>query len=425
MACRGSGVQIPSAPLNKMNISFVREILKQTKDLILSQFFVAAVSLLQVSLVVKLLGVEKYGIVTLIVTLPSLVFRALHSKNSDVTLLTLNEKSSVLYSYLFDMLIGLVAFLICLSALNLPIKNYFGIPKIETYIVIYFASRILQTFSETSKAWLISSNSLRKFSVLESLSVAVRFIAIVSLISITPSVENYIIGQTVYSIFYGVSSLFYVVNNIKIHRFVFKDFKKYLRSTFSHYKSIRLNQIIGLIPQHFDVIVISIISDYSSVGIYRFAKRLIEPVNYIVAIFNPWIQSKLSRVEENFDIQTFFKKFLIPVASVVTLFYVLFGKTFIEIVGSEEFLKSYEPLVILLIGYVTFLLTFWVRQLLLFNNLIIFHTYGKLIYTFSFIFFSLILSPAYGYNGIALSLTIAIIFQKLFEIRIYRKKVIQ
>ena len=109
----------------------------------------------------------------------------------------------------------------------------------------------------------------------------------------------------------------------------------------------------------------------------------------------------------------------------VTLFYVLFGKTFIEIVGSEEFLKSYEPLVILLIGYVTFLLTFWVRQLLLFNNLIIFHTYGKLIYTFSFIFFSLILSPAYGYNGIALSLTIAIIFQKLFEIRIYRKKVIQ
>ena len=129
MACRGSGVQIPSAPLNKMNISFVREILKQTKDLILSQFFVAAVSLLQVSLVVKLLGVEKYGIVTLIVTLPSLVFRALHSKNSDVTLLTLNEKSSVLYSYLFDMLIGLVAFLICLSGIKSSNKKLFWNPE--------------------------------------------------------------------------------------------------------------------------------------------------------------------------------------------------------------------------------------------------------------------------------------------------------
>ncbi|MFL2681329.1 MAG: hypothetical protein ACJ0GS_02195 [Candidatus Actinomarina sp.] len=51
-----------------MNISFIKDILRQTKDLIISQFFIAAISLLQVSLVVKILGVEKYGMVTLIVT---------------------------------------------------------------------------------------------------------------------------------------------------------------------------------------------------------------------------------------------------------------------------------------------------------------------------------------------------------------------
>jgi len=408
-----------------MNISFIKDILRQTKDLIISQFFIAAISLLQVSLVVKILGVEKYGMVTLIVTLPSLVYRSLHSKNSDVTLLTLKEKVPVMYSYLFDLIIGIIAFLICISVLNLPVKNYFGINEIETYIFIFFASKILQTFSESSKAWLISTDSLRKFSLLESLSVAIRFIAIVSLISFSPTVENYIIGQTIYSAFYGVGSVLYIVKSIEFRNFKLNDFKLFIKSVLSHYKSIRLNQIIGLIPQHFDVIIISVVSDFSAVGIYRFAKRLVEPVNYIVAIFNPWLQSKLSRKEREFDIIQFFYKFLLPVGVAVVLFYTFLGEYVIKLIGTEEFQSSYEPLLILLAGYVTFLLTFWIRQYLLFNNLIIFHTYGRVIYTLSFICLSLITSPTYGYQGIAWSLTFAMIIQKLFEFIIYKNKVLQ
>jgi len=408
-----------------MNISFIKDILRQTKDLIISQFFIAAISLLQVSLVVKILGVEKYGMVTLIVTLPSLVYRSLHSKNSDVTLLTLKEKVPVMYSYLFDLIIGIIAFLICISVLNLPVKNYFGINEIETYIFIFFASKILQTFSESSKAWLISTDSLRKFSLLESLSVAIRFIAIVSLISFSPTVENYIIGQTIYSAFYGVGSVLYIVKSIEFRNFKLNDFKLFIKSVLPHYKSIRLNQIIGLIPQHFDVIIISVVSDFSAVGIYRFAKRLVEPVNYIVAIFNPWLQSKLSRKEREFDIIQFFYKFLLPVGVAVVLFYTFLGEYVIKLIGTEEFQSSYEPLLILLAGYVTFLLTFWIRQYLLFNNLIIFHTYGRVIYTLSFICLSLITSPTYGYQGIAWSLTFAMIIQKLFEFIIYKNKVLQ
>ena len=162
MACRGSGVQIPSAPLTIMNISFIKEILSQTKELVLSQFFIALVSLLQVSLVVKILGVENYGIVTLMVTLPTLVFRALHSKNSDVTLVSIKQDSLVGYSYLFDLLIGFFAFLICMITLNLPISSYFGIETLDSYIVVFLASRIIKTFSESSKAWLIKQGKLRK-----------------------------------------------------------------------------------------------------------------------------------------------------------------------------------------------------------------------------------------------------------------------
>jgi O-antigen/teichoic acid export membrane protein len=201
------------------------------------------------------------------------------------------------------------------------------------------------------------------------------------------------------------------------------DFKLYIKNALPHYKSIRLNQIIGLIPQHFDVIIISIVSDFSAVGIYRFAKRLVEPVNYIVAIFNPWLQSKLTKKEVEFNIIKFFNKFLLPIGVTVALFYIILGKYVIELIGSQEFQRSYEPLLILLAGYLTYLLTFWIRQYLLFNNLIIFHTYGRAIYTFSFVVLSLITSPIYGYQGIAWSLTFAMIFQKLFEYFIYKIKI--
>ena len=424
MACRGSGVQIPSAPLTIMNISFIKEILSQTKELVLSQFFIALVSLLQVSLVVKILGVENYGIVTLMVTLPTLVFRALHSKNSDVTLVSIKQDSLVGYSYLFDLLIGFFAFLICMITLNLPFSSYFGIETLDSYIVVFLASRIIQTFSESSKAWLIKQGKLRKFSILESLSVGIRFLAIVVLISNSPTVENYILGQTIYSTFYGTASILLVRKSLKINEFNFKGFKNYLKSIYPIFRDIRFNQIIGIIPQHFDVIVVSIISDYSAVGIYRFAKRLIEPINYIISIFNPWLQSKLSH-EHTFPIQSFLKKFLFPLIVTVTVFYVVLGRTVIKLIGSEEFISSYEPMLILLLGYICYLLTFWIRQYLLFNKLIKFHTYGKILYSFTFILLSFLLGSSYGFNGIALSLSISMILQKIFEYVIYKNKLAQ
>jgi O-antigen/teichoic acid export membrane protein len=173
------------------------------------------------------------------------------------------------------------------------------------------------------------------------------------------------------------------------------------------------------------VIIISIVSDYSAVGVYRFAKRLIEPVNYIISTFNPWLQSKLSQDDNTFNIKPFVTKFLLPLVSSVILFYVLFGKAAIRLIGSEDFIPSYVPMLILLTGYSCYLLTFWIRQYLLFNNLIKFHTYGRIIYSVAFILIALLTAPTFGYNGIALSLSISMILQKIYEYLIYKKKLTQ
>ena len=56
MACKGSGVQIPSAPLKIM-----KKFLDETKELLLSQGLIAVLAIIQVRVVATNLGPEVYG----------------------------------------------------------------------------------------------------------------------------------------------------------------------------------------------------------------------------------------------------------------------------------------------------------------------------------------------------------------------------
>ncbi len=202
-----------------------------------------------------------------------------------------------------------------------------------------------------------------------------------------------------------------------------RDFLKYINDVKSEYKKIRYDQIIGLIPQHFDVIILAIVLDLQTVGIYQFAKRLVEPINYLVVTFNPWLQNKLKIQDKNFKIRSFFFQILVPLSIVLIAVYNLIGKNIILLIGNEEFLDSYNPMLILLVGFITYLLTFWIRQYLLFYGLIQFHAYGRIIYSITFVLLALLLSESYSSLGIAYSLSAAMVVQKLFEIIIFKTKI--
>ncbi len=156
MACTGSGVQIPSAPQKLVKFLYIKEIYLQTKELIGSQFLIAVISVLQVSYVVKQLGVENFGTVTLIITLPSLIFRATHSRNSDVTLLALKKGQNIFTdSLFFDFFIGLFSFTVCFF-LYLPI---FSDNCIQSSRCIFLSSRFFH-FRSTVFVWFGVSDFL-------------------------------------------------------------------------------------------------------------------------------------------------------------------------------------------------------------------------------------------------------------------------
>jgi O-antigen/teichoic acid export membrane protein len=430
MACTGSGVQIPSAPQTNMNLKYIREIFNQTKDLIGSQSGIAIISIIQVPYVVKQLGPSKYGAVVILIAVASLIFRATHSNNSDAHLLALKEgRSFSIESLFFNLLTGLISFFICILffsnsiILNSSIGDYFSAEILTSSLILYLCSRVVQTFSETAKALLIYKNELRKYSFLEFSTVCVRFFAIIIFLFSNPSVENYLIAQSIYGFTYGILGIFLVYKYEKIINFNVVNLKEYFELIKPSYKKIRYDQIIGLVPQHFDVILLGIIIDIQAVGIYQFAKRLVEPINYLVVTFNPWLQSQLKTKPNEFKINTFFKQILVPIFIFLGLMYSIFGDKLILIFANTDFLNSYRPMLILFMGFSTYLLTFWIRQLLLFNDLIEYHAYGRIIYSLVFLVLAIFLGKAYSASGIATALSIAMILQKAFEYLIYRKKI--
>ena len=430
MACTGSGVQIPSAPQTNMNLKYIKEIFSQTKDLIGSQSGIAVISIIQVSFVVNQLGPAKYGAVVLLIAVPSLIFRASHARNSDVNLLVLKDgKNFYFESIFFNFITGIGSFLLCIVIFTNPIiinsslGDYFGIESLSNVLLIYLLTRIIQTFSETSKSILIFHNDLRRYSILEISSVVVRFIALVFLLLNDPSVENYLIAQSIYGITFGLFGLYLSNKYRDSSNFNIQHFKAYSKAIRSFYGKIRYDQIIGLIPQHFDVILLAVIVDIQTVGIYQFAKRLVEPINYLVVTFNPWLQNKLKSEDKDFNITSFFRRILLPISILLFGIYFIFGRNLILFIGNEEFINSFEPMMVLLIGFTTYLLSFWIRQYLLFADLIEFHAYGRIIYSFVFLVLAVLLSDSFSSLGVAIALSSAMVLQKLFEYTIYLIKI--
>ena len=430
MACTGSGVQIPSAPQTNMNLKYIKEIFSQTKDLIGSQSGIAVISIIQVSFVVNQLGPAKYGAVVLLIAVPSLIFRASHARNSDVNLLVLKDgKNFYFESIFFNFITGIGSFLLCIVIFTNPIiinsslGDYFGIETLSNVLLIYLLTRIIQTFSETSKSILIFHNDLRRYSILEISSVVVRFIALVFLLLNDPSVENYLIAQSIYGITFGLFGLYLSNKYRDSSNFNIQHFKAYSKAIRSFYGKIRYDQIIGLIPQHFDVILLAVIVDIQTVGIYQFAKRLVEPINYLVVTFNPWLQNKLKSEDKDFNITSFFSRILLPISILLFGIYFIFGRNLILFIGNEEFLNSFEPMMVLLIVFTSYLLSFWIRQYLLFFDLIQFHAYGRIIYSFVFLVLAVLLSDSFSSLGIAIALSSAMVLQKLFEYTIYLIKI--
>ena len=410
MACKRSGVQIPSAPHKIM-----KNFLLETKELLLSQWVIAVLAIIQVRIVAGNLGPEIYGNIGVYLGFVGISFRLLSSRNSDLILMNYKSttKNFLQSSLLFELMLGSISVFFVLGIFYL----YYGF--IPEYLFLYFFTRIFLNFLEVFKGVFTHAGNMKIYSYVESSSNIVRFLLIVSFISVNPSISSYFYALSFYQIFVTVLVLFLLMTN-NINSGPKMKFKNYLNLSKDSFYKIRTDQAVGLIPTHLDVVVIGYFSNYYSAGVYRIAKKLVEPINSLIVAFSPWMLNKIDKIN-NYKFRDLTLKILIPSSSVIALAYLFFGKQLIELIAGSEFSDSYIPMLILGVGYLAYYLTFWTRHYLLLNGLILQHTKGRIVNLFVFMTTSPLLIPAYGFNGIALSVSLSILFQKIYEINAYFK----
>ena len=402
-------------------MEYIKNILNNSKGLFTSQIATFVLLIVQVGLVTKSLGVENYGKLSVMLISVSLIFRLFLSKNSDVTLFYLSKSNKLEFfnSLFFDIFLGAICFIVSIL-LFFYTENYFEY-DLDNFLVLFLITRILQYSEETFKGYLISFSEFNKLALLNFFTILIRFVALYLILIKNSTISGYFFAvslSTIVSFFIG---LFYCRKYLFLEKISFKTFKIYISEIKETYFKQRFDQVAGIIPNHFDILILSVFGTFTEVGLFRIARRLVEPINGIINSLTPIIQNKISEKNSTFNQNKFVFKILLPISGVLLIFYSLIGENLIILVTSKEFKDAYLPLLIVLLSSLIYLNTFWLRYILLFNNFIHFHALARIFGTVAFLISGIFLADRYFAIGISLALLLGNFIQKIYELFVYKK----
>ena len=406
-----------------MNFKYLKTLIVEIKELASSQLLIVIILFAQVGIVTRGLGTTSYGQAVLVLALIAIIFRTLHARNSDVTLLMLKKYGESMFtlSLIYDLLIGIVCYLICLILFQSELNSLFGNYSMSFALNILLICRIFQTLSESSKAVLTFNGQFKKFALVDTVSNLMRFITIAILFSVNASIDNYFIGQAVFSTVYGFFGFFICRNHLRISEVSIKNLMDYFIKFKADFLKQRLDQLVGIVPQHLDLVILGYFTDLSTVGIFRIAKRIVEPITYIISVLTPLVQNQLSKESLRVNFSELVKNFLLPLSIIIIIPYVYFGENLINLISGSSFLDAYEPMIILIIGYIIYLNSFWIRQLLLFSNLIQYHAFSRFISLVVFVLASFFFVEQFAAVGIAIATSLSMVAQKFYEFYAFNK----
>jgi len=387
----------------------------ETKELLLSQGIIAVLAIIQVRVVATNLGPEIYGNIGVYLGFVGISFRILNSRNSDLILINSNltDKNFTKSAVYLELILGVVSLFFVSSIFFIYYKS------IENYLILYFFTRVLFNVQEVFKGVFTHTGDMKTYSLVESFSNITRFILVVFFISFSPSISSFFFALSIHQVVVSILVLILLYKS-NLNQSETMNFKEYMRLSKKSFYKIRTDQAVGLIPTHLDVVVIGYFANYYSAGIYRIAKKLVDPINSVIVAFSPWMLNKISK-NNNYNFKKLTINILIPSSILIIFIYYLFGNQLIQLIAGKAFYDSFSPMMILLVGFISYYLTFWTRHYLLLNDLILKHTIARVVNLVTFVLTAPLLITNYGFNGIAFSISMSVLFQKIYELSVYLK----
>ncbi len=389
-------------------------------DKTLSSTFAA----LQTIIVARILGVEQYGLLILVIAYIDLLNRLVDFRMWETATKYIGTfwetgdldrtRSMIKLSYLIDVVSGIVAFIIAIITATFISEYILKEPEAYKYIWIYSLSLLIGTSSSTSLAILRVFNKFRIVAILRSSQNLFRLILISALLVFGFGIDGVLYGLVIASILGFVMRISMVIKTLNEHRLgnwwkskisLIKDHIKgigWFLSNTSIAATIRMGEERSL-----GILILGYLAGKDAVAYYKIATSAAKMLNFIVvplyeSIYPEFIKIKSQNIVESIKplikkLTIIFLKIGIPLAILI----IIFSDIIIGVIFGKSYLPSANALKIIAVAAVIDGVTFWNAPVFLAMEKPGIRTIIDLIAVISYLILLVILVPIYSFMGAA------------------------
>ena len=404
--------------------TYIVRLVKNSSWLFFANVGTSAIGFFEIVLVARLLGVEDYGLLALIMTYNTMVNQFIDLRVWETVTKYVSEfwvkgdveraQVVVKLSYLVDFLTGMFSFILVILSASLAANHILRRPGLEALIFLCALGFFFSTVDETSKALL---RVFDKFSWLALYNVgfaALRFGVVVTLVVNGLGLRGVLIGYAISRFCGGLLLLGLALGatrgtlgkawkeaKLGLLKGRFKEIGGFLLNTSS-------SSFLKVTTIEADVVLLGYFTSPVEVGYYELAKKF---ANILARISEPLFKAifpELSRLWSSGNKRAFsglLKKTSVLVGSVafpIFMLLILGGKTIIGLMAGESYKPAALPLAILAGGFYFDAIFCWSRPAILSIGKAYIPNLVGLFLTFFQIVTSALIVPVLGAAGTAM-----------------------
>ncbi len=399
-----------------------KEFMKNVSWLFVAKSVPSAANFLEVIILARVLGLELFGLLTLVVAYVRIInslldFRVLESVVKYVgEFIEKNESdhalSMIKFSYIVDALTGIIAFLVAILLADLANDMFIKSPDGSELVLIFSFSLILATVNSTSGALFLVFNKFKTIVFVKLLGSIFKLGSVLAALYLGYGIKGVLFAYVAVSLFN------FILNQIVVHRILKeRGLDSWLWAKVG-LLSDRMREIVWfLVNTSFNatltianegkiaVLILGYFFGTGAAGIYRVARSVIKVVGRITDPLYEAIFPKLVSLSTlnlygklvemiKFSVKSLFK-FIIPVLIIVFLF----TEQLIVLIFGEQYVTAANTMRVLAIAVLFTGATFWLTPLLLAIGRPGLRTAVSTVKVLMYVALLLLLVPQYSYLG--------------------------
>ncbi len=399
-----------------------KEFLENAGWLFVAKFIPSAANFLEVIILARVLGLEGFGLLTLVVAYVRIInslldFRVWESVVRYVgEFVERNESNHVLsmikFSYIVDVLTGLIAFLVSISLANMANDMFIKSPDGFELILIFSFSLVVATAKSTSEALFRVFDKFKTIVFVKSSKSVFKLGSVLIALYLGYGIKGVLFAYVAVS-FFEILLIQILINRILRQRGLDSWFSARVGLLSHRMKEITwfllntsFNATLGVANEgKIAVLILGYFFGGGAAGLYKVARSVIKVLSRLTdplyeAIFPKLVSfSTLNLYDRLAEIIKFSVRSLLKFAIPVLIIILLFAEQLIGLVFGDQYTIASNTMKVLTIAVLFKGSTFWLTPLLLAIGRPGLRTIISMVKILMYVVLLLVLVPKYSYLG--------------------------